>query len=444
MWKILNVHTNQALDINDFCSCIQELNEGKYKSAIWQSKIAMLSAVGITMIDKEVLTWIGYFRQGEASHFIYDADVFKVEHGLIYIINRRRDNKIEAGIITKDNDLGFKELGRFCNSFTASLKKKLDGRKLRHMKMGWHHFNKNDKIAAQVSFYKQFTFPIMLEEEIRLSEILKEEQIRFSLTLISKSGTIKENELQTRFKMISAKNLVILLNNSLIAENYVISCRKNNTQLGVIQSQEQLINFKNLKCPSCGKSFTEELLTKQYSISDIGKKMITGSHWMTIWITKILLEHGVDEKSIIWNLSDASEEIDCAVQFNGRIWIFELKDRNFESGDAQRLGHRAIKFKADKAIVVTTGSISADAKNVIADLSAEKLLYKNGWSPFYIEGIDKADNNITKLINNEIVFNIQEKCKLIGKFSTVDLGPLFHKLFGQYSYTHKGGFVEDE
>jgi hypothetical protein len=443
MWKILNGHTNQALETTEFCLCLQELNETKYKSAIWQSKIAMLSTAGITTLDSELLNWIGYFRQGESSHFIYNADIFKVESGLLYIINARRENRIEAGIITKDTQVGLKELGRFCNAFSAALKKKLDGRKVRHMKIGWYQFSQNDKIEAQVSHYKRFTFPLMIEEEIQMSHILEDERLRSNLTLISKSGMIKESELQIRYKDIPLRNLNELLHNSLITENYVISCRKNNAQLGIMQSVDELKNFKILKCPICGKSFTEELITKQYSISDKGKKMITGSHWMTVWITKILLKHGIDEKSIIWNLNDASEEIDCAVQVNGRLWIFELKDRNFESGDAQRLGHRAIKFKAHKAIVVTTGIISGEARSVLRDLSEEKLLYNRGWSPFYIEGIDETESSIEKLVSNEIVFNVQEKCKLISKSSSVDLGPVFHSLFGQYSYTHKGKFVDD-
>lgn len=443
MWKIINSCTKQALETSEFCACIQELNNGKYKSSIWQSKLAMLSAVGITSIDKELLNWIGYFRQGENSYFIYNADIFKVETGLIYIINSGRDNHIEAGIITKDPIEGLKELGRFCNSFITALKKKVDGRKVRYMKLGWYEFSKNDKIDSLVSFYKRFTFPIMIDIELKASLLLQNEQLRKNLILVSKAGLINDNTLKTKLKGVTAQNLDTLINESLVTSNFIISCRKNNNQLGMVLNLEELEQLKNLKCAYCSRSFKEELVTKSFSVSDMGKKMITNSHWMTVWLTNILLKQGIAEKSIIWNLSDASEEIDCVLQINGRVWIFELKDRNFESGDAQRLGHRAIKFKADKAIVITTGTISTDAKNVMNDLAGEPFLNGQKWRPFYIEGIDSVESSIQKLINNEIVFDVQQKCKQIGKHSTLDFGPVFFNLFGKYSYEHKGGWVED-
>jgi hypothetical protein len=443
MWKIINVHTKQALETSEFCGCIQELNNGKYKSSIWQSKLAMLSTVGITSIDKELLNWIGYFNTNENSRFIYNADIFKIDIGIIYIMNSRRDDHIEAGIITKDPIEGLKELGRFCNAFIAALKKKVDGRKVRYMKLGWYQFSKNDKIDSLVSFYKRFTFPIMIDSELKASSLLQNEQMRKSLTLISKAGLVSEHDLKTKLKNVTAQNLDTLINESLVTTSYIISCRKNSTQLGMMINPAELEELKNLKCAYCARNFKDEQITKSFSISDMGKKMITKSHWMTVWITDILLKHGIDEKSIIWNLSDASEEIDCALQINGRVWIFELKDRNFESGDAQRLGHRAIKFKANKAIVITTGTMSTDAKNVMNDLAGEPFLNDQKWSPFYIEGIDSVETSIQKLINNEIVFDVQQKCKQIGKHSTLDFGPVFFKLFGKYSYEYKGGWVED-
>ena len=59
--------------------------------------------------------------------------------------------------------------------------------------------------------------------------------------------------------------------------------------------------------------------------------MSSKSHWMTVWLTNLLIGLGVPEKSIIWNLAESGEEIDLAVGLLNRLWIFELKDRDFES-----------------------------------------------------------------------------------------------------------------
>src|SRR5690606_11171705 len=90
-------------------------------------------------------------------------------------------------------------------------------------------------------------------------------------------------------------------------------------------------------------------------------------------ITKELVENGIPETSIIWSLSDEGEEVDCVVEFKGKIWIFELKDRDFGPGDAHPFVYRGMKYNADKVIIFTSGRVSEDARKVFEKVSYGRI-----------------------------------------------------------------------
>jgi len=80
---------------------------------------------------------------------------------------------------------------------------------------------------------------------------------------------------------------------------------------------------------------------------------------MTVWVTSRLLDLGVPQEVILWNMEEAGEEVDIIVDFVGRTWIFELKDREFGAGDAYPFNYRKVRYRADEAVVVTTDKVCA-------------------------------------------------------------------------------------
>lgn len=79
---------------------------------------------------------------------------------------------------------------------------------------------------------------------------------------------------------------------------------------------------------------------------------------MTIWVTSLLNKLGVPLETILWNVSEAGDEVDILVDFLGQLWIFELKDsREFGSG-CSSLNYRQVRYRATKAIIITTEKVS--------------------------------------------------------------------------------------
>jgi len=450
MLEVINRFAKLNLELKDFVAIIRGLNEIGYQSVIWQSKINMLATAGITKLDNDILEWIGYYNLRESNSFIYRGDLFVDNKDVIYLINQSNnflntERKIEIGIITEDPQSANAKLGKFAKAFIKVLTTKIDGRRTRHMDLKWYIFNSNDQLDAQVSFYKSFTYPILSDIESEASLCLIDQDKRQVMRRLSEAGSMKQLDIENKNAKGHLDTIQGLITQNLVITKYIVTCRKKSLPIGVIESPNELINQSNhgLSCPHCGQSFGKELLNKSYALSELGKKMLQSSHWMTLLVTKILIEQGIPEKCIIWNLTDAAEEVDCAVQFKDKVWIFELKDRDFEAGDAHPLLYRAIKFKANKTVIITTGRVSKDARKIFEDLSLQKSSgFRNG-HPLYIEGLSTLKTAISTLIKNETLLHVLNKSKEISHASMTDFSIIFSKLFGKYIIEHKGKFTND-
>lgn len=76
MIEIVNCYARIDLGSNNFVKVLKGMNEAGYKSAIWQSKLTLLSSVGIIKLDKETLDWFGYYNINGRESFVYRANIF--------------------------------------------------------------------------------------------------------------------------------------------------------------------------------------------------------------------------------------------------------------------------------------------------------------------------------------------------------------------------------
>lgn len=446
MIEIYNYYANVHLETKDFIKVIDELNSEEYKSLIWQSKLKILSMTGISLNDENIINWLGYFRLRGDNSFVYRADVFIHEGDLFYLKYKKENfltsrSKLEVGIITQKEENAIDNLKRFSGCITKAIKKRIDGRKVRHMKLKWYAYSTNDKIESHVSFYKNFVYPDTRNDENNAIDLFLNTNNRKHLMKVAKPGFIKQTDLEKN-GIDSLDTNTVLLKSGIIDELYLISCKKNSQILDKIHDLFGVNkNQQKLKCLYCDSMYREEHIQKVYLLSSLGKKMLTGSKWMTIWLTNLLIRNGIPLKSIIWSLSDSGEEVDCVVQFKNEVWIFELKDRNFEAGDAHPFNYRTIKFKANKAIIITTGKVTKDAKQVFNDLSNDYKRIFSANHPLFIEGLGTAEEMIIKLIKNTILHQVLKSCEELSNDAGMDLKPVFTKLYGKYSLEYKGKFV---
>jgi hypothetical protein len=123
---------------------------------------------------------------------------------------------------------------------------------------------------------------------------------------------------------------------------------------------------------------------------------------MTVWVTRRLMEAGIQVDSILWNLEESGEEVDILVSFLDRLWILELKDREFGPGDAHPFRYRRVRYDADKAIIVTTAKVSDEAKRIFRELDVARkgsTRLDDPNMPLYIEGLTAVSKALRTAID---------------------------------------------
>jgi len=257
--------------------------------------------------------------------------------------------------------------------------------------------------------------------------------VRSILVDISRAGFAREADILSR-RGKAREGAKAALNElktaGLVAVEYLVECKKANTPITRLQSAGDLRDpaIAKLKCPTCGRTFPEEGLSEVYSLSDLGKRLIQKSHWMTVAVTRRLVEIGVPLEAIRWNMTGGGEEVDLLVDVQGDLWLFELKDREFGAGDAYPLNYRHARYKATKTVVVTTEKVSADARRVFEELAKESAGKRP--TPTYIEGIENTETVLRQEIEAAYRRRAARKLLAAAMASGYDLRPLLKAKLG--------------
>jgi hypothetical protein len=212
----------------------------------------------------------------------------------------------------------------------------------------------------------------------------------------------------------------------------MLQCKKSSAPLMRLVSREQLDDptVGDLKCAVCNRRRADELLSEGHLVADLGRSLLRGSHWMTVWVTQRFLELGVPADAIVWNLEESGEEVDILVGFLSRLWILELKDREFGPRDAHPFGYRRARYRADEAIVITTDIVSPEAKRIFGELAFEvRFRGPRGRAggqgePTYIEGLDRVGGALQEAIDNASVAEALDALSVPSLATGFDLGAL--------------------
>ncbi len=86
------------------------------------------------------------------------------------------------------------------------------------------------------------------------------------------------------------------------------------------------------------------------------------SHWMTIWVTDLLVRAGISKEAIAWNAAAGEDELDIMTDAIGHRVFFELKDREFGLGDAYPFAYRVTRYGGTFGVVVSTDRVADEAK----------------------------------------------------------------------------------
>lgn len=328
---------------------------------------------------------------------------------LLYSLSTSRRREIsgskrifEIGIVSnQDIDLE-SNLQQLATSIENAVTHSLDGRRSRHLTFNWEprQAPRSRMDVVKERFEEEgaglsITNAALEDEKLTAADVLKNEANRALLFELKTAVFAREADVLARrgAKQEEARvSLDALKSSGLVKSEHLLQCRKTSSMLIRVDSKDELSvpSVAQLTCAGCSRKFADELVSEGYSVSELGRELSNGSHWMTLWVTQRLIEAGVPLDSIAWNLEESGEEVDIMVDFMGELWLIELKDREFGAGDAHPFNYRTVRYRSNRSFIVSTNIVSPDAKRVFAELNRSSARRPGGSQPVYIEGLEKV------------------------------------------------------
>jgi hypothetical protein len=259
-------------------------------------------------------------------------------------------------------------LSEFCEVITEAAKATIDGRRLRGMNFDWTRMQS----LSLAPFYKEpFEFPSrrpargdlstrspeLSEQAGQEANLLVNREAREFLMRLAKLGKARSADVQT---VAPAKEVDALFERGLIRKEFLVQCRADSRTLCTVQTRDQLLSKEGnaIRCTNCGRSFSEELIQEIYALTDRARFMINGSHWMTIWITSLLVNSGLGLDKVLWGGTAGEDEIDIIAIVYGQRIFFELKDREFGLGDAYPFIARVQRYGASAGVIISMDGVA--------------------------------------------------------------------------------------
>lgn len=266
--------------------------------------------------------------------------------------------------------------------------------------------------------FKQVAF----KENKHLFGLLSQKEIKDVLIDFSKKGSILLSDftkgLSNDDKDATERRLSYMSSQGLLEKSLIVICNKKNVwwnmtipSVAVLKELEKT----SITCTTCGAKITEERVDTLYKISDKGTKLVAGSYWMVGKIVDILRKLDFKDEDIFSGITYGGDELDVAALNLSRLLIFELKDREFNLGDAYKFFTKISRLKEKSTdtkiipIVLTTKSIAEEASKLLLEVSGPTKA--NPTEYVLIEGIEKAESEIKKIQDLAISRYIETRIK---------------------------------
>jgi hypothetical protein len=197
------------------------------------------------------------------------------------------------------------------------------------------------------------------EAELRATRLLVGSEARNLILQLAQIGKVRAADAKLPPTLIEQ-----LLGENLLSKEYLVVCRKDSRTLCQVTNIEDLneVSGGKLVCPTCGRRFSEELVHEIFAGTEISKQLVTSSRWMTIWLTDLLVQAGLNKEAIAWSATAGDDEVDLMTDELGLRILFELKDREFGLGDAYPFAYRVERYGGNVGIVISTDKVSGEAE----------------------------------------------------------------------------------
>lgn len=235
--------------------------------------------------------------------------------------------------------------------------------------------------------------PDYTTEEAAAARLLVHQPTRAFLLRLAQIGKARSADAAQDVEGIPLEEL---RERGLLRKEFLVLCRKDNRTICTTESAGELETTlgSKLTCATCGRAFKDEIVQEIHAITDSARHLLSGSRWMSIWLTEVLQASGVKREAVHWNPEAGGDELDIMTDALGPRVFFELKDREFGLGDAYPFVYRVSRYGGGFGVVVSTDHIAEDAKKFFDEQSrsieARIVL---------IEGAASIEAGVSKLVD---------------------------------------------
>ncbi len=204
-------------------------------------------------------------------------------------------------------------------------------------------------------------------EELVGARNLRDRAVRGLALAIKSSGGLLVRDLSRQLPVddrIRAEELIAALRAAgLIESEIVLVCSKTQAQVTRAPNREVLVELSNkgIKC-ACGRPLSEERMEEALAVTDLGRSLLDKARWLTILLVQELRTLGIGRETILVEQTVGGDEIDCIANISGELALFELKDKEFNLGNAYSFGAKIGITRPEHAVIFTTEHVGNDAR----------------------------------------------------------------------------------
>lgn len=246
------------------------------------------------------------------------------------------------------------------------------------------------------------------DEEQRSAQLLSDDALRHAAIRIASSGGLLRQELPKHLGDAAdrADEIEEMLRQSpLVDVDLVVTCKSRSTQVARAPSRKVLdeMGRQGLKC-ACGRSVLDERVDEALTLTEHGRQMLNGSYWMSILMVIELLDLGVLLENMLIEQVAGGDEMDFFADVSGELVLMELKDKEFNLGNAYSFGSKTGIFQPSKPIIVTSAYVGNDAKEhfkqaALARRSASTFGDPAGGQEIeYVEGLSNLRSRLEQVV----------------------------------------------
>jgi len=246
-------------------------------------------------------------------------------------------------------------------------------------------------------------------EELASASLLAERPVRTIAIAIKASGGLLVRDLAKQLPQDARdqtdKIQRALREHGLIDSEIVVVCSKSQSQSARAPSREVLdaLSKQGLRC-ACGRAIADERIEEALTLTDAGRVLLDKSRWLTVLLQEELRRVGVPLEHILVEQQVGGDEIDCLAIISGELALFELKDKEFNLGNAYSFGAKIGILQPQHPVIIATDGVGGDAKDHFQRAQLAQTT-RPRYDPFetgpaairYIEGVENLHSGIVDL-----------------------------------------------